>query len=139
MIQQSIESLRIWSETIRNFTKKISDRKGNVGVVAKQKPLLVLIFKILCIHVSNSMQIKDCVISTSSLVKLDDLINETKLKVIKILNILATYVFEAIQVGDKSNVAFIELMGKVLPLMLSSLLQFCKSDKIDISALLGVR
>ena len=136
----SVEALRVWTETVKNFIQKIRDVKGNfLYLVIRLNDLLVVFTKILVIQLSSEMQIKECIISTCGLNTLDDVLNEIKIKALKCLNLLAGYVFEMRDFDPYFFTKYYELLGKLLPIMLSSLIKFCKTEKLDPSKSLTVK
>eukprot|EP00331_Platyophrya_macrostoma_P018620 CAMPEP_0176468830 /NCGR_PEP_ID=MMETSP0127-20121128/39381_1 /TAXON_ID=938130 /ORGANISM="Platyophrya macrostoma, Strain WH" /LENGTH=669 /DNA_ID=CAMNT_0017862583 /DNA_START=63 /DNA_END=2069 /DNA_ORIENTATION=- len=134
----NLEVLGIWGDTAYFFSKKLNDtQEGDLQILVKHEAILTLIFKILFLQINDQHQISDCVISTCSAPKINTFLNDLKNRALKILNILSMHVFERLKAGDKSSANFLELVAKVLILALTSLINFCKTDKFDIFAKLN--
>lgn len=129
----------MWTETIKNFIHKIKDLKGNfLYLVTRQNDLMVVFTKTLVLQLSSEMQIKECIISTCGFNTLDDILNEIKIKSLKCLNMLTIFVFEVREFDPYFFSKYYELLGKLLPIMCTSLVAICKSDKHDVTKLLMV-
>lgn len=118
---------------------KLGEAKGNLLVsLLKQQDLMVILMKILCIHINTDLQIKECIISTSGQDRIDDVINEIKIKVVKTVNVLTGFVFDFGTAEGNATGKFMELIYKLLPMMLSTIIKYCKTDRLDITKHLGV-
>ena len=113
----------------------MSEKKGNLlESVINKEDIAVAFTKILCIHLNVDYQIKNCFISTSGAEQIDNLINECKIKVLKCLNIVATFIFETKHHLGVTNTKFYQLFPTLLPLMMITITKYCKSDNIKLQA-----
>lgn len=136
-----IDALRVWTETIRNFVVKIGERKNDLlkhVVVYDEIP--VILVKLLCLHIQSPRQLSDCLISTCGIKKFDDLINETKIKVMKILNKMVLFMYlRTDSLPLITTTKFFTLTQSIMLISIKSILTFCKSETIELSSALSVK
>lgn len=134
-----LETLRVWTETLRNFIVKLNEKKSSLLEKVISKENLVLIFtKSLCIYLNTKLQIQNCFISTSGFKRLDNLMNEIKIKVMKCLNLIVNFIFESKGEINITTSKFYVLLPTILPLMIVTLINFCKSPSLDLNEALNV-
>lgn len=135
-----LEALRVWTETLRNFVGKLGDKIGDLlKHIIVHDAIALLLVKFLCLHIQSPNQITDIIISTSGIKKFDDLLNEIKIRVMRILNRLMVFMLDKkAELPTISTSKFYSIIQSVLQLCLTTILKFCKSDTIDLSKAVAV-
>lgn len=134
-----MESLRVWTETIKNFISKLDKHKGNLLEHVINKENLILVFtKALCIYLNTELQIKDCFISTCGFERLDQLMNDVKIKVLRCMNKVFEFIFEIRGQIKVTTSKFYSLLPTILPLLIKTIINFCTCEKIDLTVALDV-
>lgn len=135
-----LDYLRVAVETIRNFIKKFSEKRGDyLNLVIAHNDITLILLKILYVQLKTPQQLLDCVISTSGFKNLDESLNEVKIRVLKIFNEL--WIFSVTKKNSISLIAasqFRALMQTTLNFNLSTIIKFCKSESFDLSRMLMV-
>lgn len=131
--------MRVWADTIKNFVIKFNEKAGTLlEEVIDKKGLMIVFINILCIYLKTDMQVKECYISTSGLERLDTLLNEIKIKIMRCLNILTIFMFDVRSFVPIRDSKCYELMPTLLPLVVSTMINFCRAPNIDLIKVLDV-
>ena len=135
----SLESMRVWGDTVKSFIIKLDQKKGTLleNVLVRDE-LMVVFTKTLLIYIKSTNQIKECFISTCGHERLDNLINEIKIKVMRCFNILVTFVFEVKSFLPVQGTKCYKLIPTLLPMVCTSIINFCKAPQMDLNEKLEV-
>jgi hypothetical protein len=134
-LMENMSLLKTWAETIKSFITKFQEKKGNLlQNVTIQEALVQNFVQILCIQLPIAKQINECIVSTSGLIEFDNICNDIKTMVMKCLNIVIAFMFETRPDLNIQNSKFYTFLLTGLPLVISTLIKFCKEDTIDLDA-----
>ena len=133
--------MRIWGETIKKFSKSLAnyEDRGIFGTLSEQSKLVALFRKMLCLTREVPLQVENCIISTSEESKVDDVLNEIKIKIIKSLNIFVPFLFgEENSPEELQDAPLLELFVALIQIMLNSMIEICTTDKFNVLTTLSV-
>ena len=132
--------LKTWAQTIKCFIAKFYDKKGNLlNHVILEEGLVQNFVQILCIQIPTAKQINDCVISTSGFTDFDNICNDIKSIIMKSLNTITLFIFDTRTDADITSSKFYSFLLTGLPLIISTLIKFCKHESVDLDVALNVK
>ena len=142
----SLKILKIWTETMFTFVKLLVDsdfrRKGQSGYVqqvASNDEMIEIFSKILIIQLPTDKQLKECIISTSSIEDFDNIANEVKTLVLKCINKILTFIIERKSILNTLQNKFYKFIkGDGIKGLLQSVFTFCKTNTFSIEEAIEV-
>ena len=132
-------TLKYWMETIKAFVVKFQEKKGSLLLnVTMQEGLIQVFVQILCIQIPSPKQILDCIISVSGIDDFDNICNDIKCMAMNCINIVSNFLFDVRPDINIQTSKFYSFLLTGLPLVISSLVKFCKSESISLDEVLNV-
>lgn len=141
VLLRQLKVLKVWVETFRNFVLKLSDLKTNgLENILMFPDVAEFSYEIIKLTFPLNKQLEDCMISTTSSKKLNDVLNEIKYKVLKFVNVLVHFLFEMKQeknIIEKCN--FFNMLPFLIELVYKSLIKYFSLEKESLLGFIEVR
>ncbi|EGR28514.1 hypothetical protein IMG5_173700 [Ichthyophthirius multifiliis] len=133
---QSINTLTVllqWSNLLHELIHKIMDAKKHdmIKQIIQNDILANMICHGICLSLNTPEQIKDCLISTSSMLAFDDNMNEFKTTLVKTFSrVIKQILGERSKYGELiAKSQFLILSNQILPIIIKGLIIFCQQTR----------